>query len=244
MRGQRKVMPRKDFFDSKFLPNVFVWWYTISMKYDLSQEYFARAYRTGTDIWTHIPFQMKGGELLQTLKPGALVLDLGSGRGRFPFQLLEHGVRVIGLDYVPEIIGKSNQEVKDLDLERVSRFVVGDALDIPFSDEGFDAVVDIGLLEHIARDDWEQYISEVSRVLKPGGYFYLIALSRETSSYLSWHPKKDGAGDYESDGVFYHFFTGEELSELFEKEFEIISERVEHVPGHNNTSFVIALMRK
>lgn len=216
----------------------------MSDKYDKSQNYFATAYRTGSDIWTHIPFQSKAEELTDKLPPNAFILDLGSGRGQFPFQLAVKGFRTIGLDPIGDIVKKGNEEVKIRNLSEVMRFVEGDALDIAFAENSFDAVTDIGLLQHLVPEDWQTYADEVYRVTKPGGYYFLIALSRETTEYMHWTPKKDAAGDYEYEGVPHHFFTEQEIRALFENNFDIMSFRIEHVPAYHNTAFIVALMQK
>ncbi|MFQ6083608.1 MAG: class I SAM-dependent methyltransferase [Candidatus Aminicenantia bacterium] len=46
---------------------------------------------------------------------------------------------------------------------------VADATDLPFSENSFDAVFAFGILHHI--ENWQKAISEIYRVLKPGGYF-------------------------------------------------------------------------
>lgn len=212
--------------------------------YSRQKKYFETAYKTGSDIWTGIPFEMMGGELIEKLPQSAMILDLGSGRGRFPFTLAEAGFRVIGLEYVSELIQKNNEEVRNKDLETNLRFVEGSVLDIPFSDSGFDAVIDVGLLQHIHPEDWPTYRNEIVRVLKPGAYYFLITLSRETLTYLSWHPKNDKFGDFEKDGVFYHFFTEEELRVFFETDFEILTSRIELVPAHHDVSYMISLLKR
>ena len=70
------------------------------------------SYATGSDDWSRLPFSMKGGELVQSLPQGAMVLDVGSGRGHFPFELAKDGFKVIGLDIVKSIVDKNNEEVK------------------------------------------------------------------------------------------------------------------------------------
>ncbi len=215
------------------------------MDYSSQKKSFQTSYATGNDYWTSLPFLLKGGELIQSLKPGDIVLDVGSGRGRFPFELAKHGLKVIGIDVVPAIVEKNNEEVKNFKLESKIRFIEGDVLDIPLADASFDAVADVGLLQHIHPEDWTEYRNEVSRVLKPGAYFFLITLSKNTTSYLTWKPKQNPFGDFAHDGVFYHFFSKEELNVLFENDFEILSERIETVSLHNDqVSYVVTLMKK
>jgi SAM-dependent methyltransferase len=50
---------------------------------------------------------------------------------------------------------------------RSLRSAVGDVRDLPFSDASFDAVYSMGTIEHF--DETERAVSEIARVLKPGG---------------------------------------------------------------------------
>ncbi len=212
--------------------------------YDEQKKYFERAYATGTDIWTHTPFTLKGKEFVERLSPSAIILDLGSGRGRFPFDLGKLGFRVIGLDYIKSIVEKNNQEVKMLGVEKTVRFVEGDVFDIPFSDDGFDAVADVGLLQHIQESDWSLYASEVARVTKPGGYFLLVALSKETTQFLNWSPKKHEESDFVRDDVFYHFFTQAEIKTIFSENFEIISERIDYLDSGGEVAYAVNVLKR
>ncbi len=215
------------------------------MDYSQQKMFFQTSYATGSDTWSQASFAMKGGELMASLSPGAMILDLGSGRGHFPFELAKNGFKVIGLDYVKQIVEKNNEEVKNFNLENKMRFMEGDVFDIPLADKSFDAVTDIGLLQHIHPEDWSDYRKEIVRVLKKGGYFFLITLSKETPTFFNWNPKQQAFGDFERDGVFYHFFTKEEIGLLFEDDFEIFSERIEQVNLHRDTvSFVVTLLKK
>lgn len=47
--------------------------------------------------------------------------------------------------------------------------VVGDAINLPFENGSFDAVIDIVCVAHNPPDDARRIISEVARVLRPGG---------------------------------------------------------------------------
>ena len=49
-------------------------------------------------------------------------------------------------------------------------FFVGDAQDLPFRNSYFDAIVNFGIIHHVL--DWRRCISEVGRVIRPGGTFY------------------------------------------------------------------------
>ncbi len=214
------------------------------MSYSDQDQFFARAYRTGTDAWTNIPFTRRAHELAAHLPKGAFILDLGTGRGKLLFDLCELGFRAIGLENNPALVTRGNNEIKTRGLERSIRFLEGDALDIPLADASFDGLADIGLLHHIAPADYKTYVSEAARVLKPGGYFFLVVLSKNTANYMAWHPARDEASDYEFEGVQYHFFSDEELRELFSKDFEIKELDHDTPHGPKESVFAVLLLQK
>ena len=215
------------------------------MDYSEQKKFFKTAYATGSDSWTNTTLPTFGSELTAKLAENAMVLDLGSGRGRFPFELAHEGFKVIGLEYIKDVVDKNNKEVKNFKLESKLRFIEGDVFDIPLTDESFDAVADIGLLQHIHPEEWTDYRAEVVRILKSGGYYFLITLSKGTPTFFNWHPKRERSGDFDRDGVYYHFFTNEELTLLFENDFETISEHTEKVDMHGDTVvFLVTLLRK
>lgn len=215
------------------------------MSYDSQKTFFEQAYKTGSDLWTKIPFSMKGDELFKNLQPGSMVLDLGSGRGYFPFELVKQGYNVIGLDYLQSVVDFANERVADLGIAGKARFVVGDVLDIPFADVSFDAVCDIGLLQHMLRDDWTTYRDEVLRVLKPGGYFFLITYAKMTQKFFSFAPVLDPYGDYTNDGVHHHFFSQDELMTLWSDSLELVSVKNETLMVHGDrVTYYVLLMKK
>jgi ubiquinone/menaquinone biosynthesis C-methylase UbiE len=214
------------------------------MAYAEQDTFFARAYRTGTDAWTRIPYNRKPLELALFLPKGSMILDIGAGRGHLLYDYAKLGFRAIGLENNPELVKKGNAEIKAHDLEKDLRFMEGTALDIPLSDASFDAVSDIGLLQHIASEDQTQYVSEVARVLKPGGIAYIIVLSKHTPSYLSWKPSANELSDYIQEGVQYHFFSDEELRRMFEPKFEVSVLDRDAPFGPTNATFAVCILKK
>jgi SAM-dependent methyltransferase len=100
------------------------------------------------------------------------LLDVGCGGGRFAIRLAERfpEIRVVGLDLSPEQIARAKRRGAPLD-ERVS-FVEGSATDMPFDEGEFDIVYSLGSLKHWT--DPAQGLRECVRVLRPGGYLWLI----------------------------------------------------------------------
>ena len=107
------------------------------------------------------------------LRPGERVLDMGCGAGRHAFEMYHRGADVIAFDQnadelhdVAEFFA-AMRDSGDLPPGAEADVKQGDALSLPFGDGEFDRIVCAEVLEHIPSDD--QAISELARVLKPGG---------------------------------------------------------------------------
>jgi SAM-dependent methyltransferase len=87
--------------------------------HNLQHEYFDLAYRTGSDIWTHIPYHNLALTMLPPIPADSIVLDVGSGRGLWAFKLIDHGFRVIGLDYIQSIVDRVNADIKLNNMQNV-----------------------------------------------------------------------------------------------------------------------------
>lgn len=215
------------------------------MSYDSHHNYFKTAYQTGTDMWTRVVVPRRGEELTHRLSADSLILDMGAGRGAFAFELVRRGFRVIALESVPGLVEYGNQEAKNFSFVTKIRFVEGDAFDTPFTDASFDAVSDLGLLQHLKPEDEMEYLEEVFRVLKPKGLFYLIAFSKDTPTYMTWYPKRDEIAYYEKDGIGYHFYTEEELVSLVAPFARLLSTRTEQLYfSHDTVSCHVMLFEK
>ena len=103
--------------------------------------------------------------------------------------MAEMGYKVIGIDFESNIVQKANEEIKSWNLEGRLKFKEADALDIPFADVSFDGACDFGLLENLYKEDWPTYANEIFRILKPGGFYLNVSISRETKTFLEFSPK-------------------------------------------------------
>ena len=98
------------------------------------------------------------------------VLDIGCGYGWFELNALSKGVKSItGMEISKEDLSTIKNNIKDKRLI----LKVGSAIDLPFKDKSFDTVVCWEVIEHIPKDTENKMFSEVYRVLKTGGNFYL-----------------------------------------------------------------------
>ncbi len=107
------------------------------------------------------------------------VLEIGSGRGggaQYIKTYLEPQL-VVGVDYSKNAVNLCNKSCATEGLA----FVPGDAENLPFNDNVFDAVINVESSH--CYHSMDRFLSEVRRVLKPGGHF-LFADFRD-SEHLS-----------------------------------------------------------
>ena len=96
-------------------------------------------------------------------KAGLNALDLCCGQGNVTQALLERGCRVTGIDFSPAMLAFARRRVAG------ATFTQGDAQTLPFNDGEFHIVVSNLGVCHVP--DQPRALSEVRRVLRPGGRF-------------------------------------------------------------------------
>ncbi len=103
-------------------------------------------------------------EALQ-LAPESLALDAACGTGHTAVALARKGHRVWGLDLTPEMLEAA--ETLSQSHQASVTWVLGDVHQLPWPDNTFDAVACRRAAHHFT--DLDLFLSEVHRVLKPGG---------------------------------------------------------------------------
>jgi arsenite methyltransferase len=106
---------------------------------------------------------------LADLKPGEVVLDLGSGGGLDCFlaskQVGEDGY-VIGIDMTPEMLGRAREAAGRIGIQNVD-FRKGYLEDVPVEDNSVDVIISNCVIN--LSPDKTQVFAEMLRTLKPGG---------------------------------------------------------------------------
>ena len=122
-------------------------------------------------------------------RTGGRILDVATAGGWFIDKLkdaLKDIDEIIGIDITDREFGEARERLKD---DPVS-FIVMDGANIEFADESFDTVAMAAGMHHL--DDIPAVLSEMMRVLKPGGMFVLCEMYR------------DGQGDKQITDVMEH----------------------------------------
>jgi tellurite methyltransferase len=142
------------------------------------------------------------------------ILDAGCGAGRNIEYMLRQGMEVYGVDQNERAVEKVHMLAKRVAPSYFSdRFLTASVEELPFADEYFDVVLSIAVL-HFAADSlhFERMMSEMARVLKPGGLFIARLASSVGIEHLVVR-KHDEVYDL-PDGSSRYLVSDEKLVEL------------------------------
>lgn len=120
--------------------------------------------------------------------PGSHVLDLATGTGDLAFELARRvspGGSVTGADFSEEMlaIARKKQPVQLAGVDCEVVFETGNALDLKYDDDSFDAVtVGFGVRNF---SDLDKGLSEMARVVRPGGKVVILEMSTPTKFPLA-----------------------------------------------------------
>lgn len=160
------------------------------------------------------------------------ILDLGCGSGRHTIYLVGEGFDVYGFDISEQAINKTRSSLQAKGLN--AHLFVGSMYEqLPFEDNFFDAVICIRVLHHGTIDNIRGAISEIERVLKPGGFVYVTVRKRISKEKRLRHkyiaPRTYVPLEGNEKGVVHYLFN----KELFRKEFKnfkILELRIDYGP--------------
>jgi ubiquinone/menaquinone biosynthesis C-methylase UbiE len=107
------------------------------------------------------------------------VLDLGAGTGRISLLMAKEGYDVTSFDQSDVMLKTIEEKSKEENLSLT--LIKGDAFNLPFQDNTFDACVSLRVLWHLPHP--EKVISEVQRVLKKDGTFVFDLLNKKSLRY-------------------------------------------------------------
>jgi ubiquinone/menaquinone biosynthesis C-methylase UbiE len=141
---------------------------------------------------------------LSTLEKGISILEVGCGNGK----------NMRG-DYVWTGCDASEKLV-NVCIGKQLNVSIADACNLPYKDESFDAVISIAVIHHLSTVERRiQAVSEITRVLKPGGTCFITVLKSSKSCNKTF--KLGGVKRY------YHLFEDGEFDKLVDKRLNIVS---------------------
>jgi len=182
----------------------------IEAHYDLGNDFFA-LWLDDTMSYSCAYFENPGDSLKRAqeqkidlvlkkmrLKPGQKLLDIGCGWGPLIMRAVEnYGARALGITLSEEQFSETRRRI-----DRAGRADEADVrlinyLELNEPEENFDAVVSIGMFEHVGRDYFKDYFGKVASLLKPGGLTMLHTLTSLTETKTNtWVSKYIFPGGY------------------------------------------------
>ena len=215
----KKITPYKD-SDQNKKKQVEQMFDTISTNYDGLN----RVISFGIDV----KWRRKVVNLVDNTNPES-ILDIATGTGDLAINLTKTGAtKIVGLDLSEGMLEVGRKKIREKGLSEKIEMVQGDSEALPFEDNSFDAItVAFGVRNF---EDLEKGLSEIFRVLKPGGIFVVL----ETSVPKKF-PFKQG----------YHFYTKNLLpviGKLFSKDkvaYSYLSESAAAFPYGENFNNIL-----
>ncbi|WP_299492618.1 class I SAM-dependent methyltransferase [Acaryochloris sp. IP29b_bin.137] len=102
--------------------------------------------------------------------PHTSFLEPGVGTGLNVFPLVKRGYSVTGIDISREMLDQFSQKLNGIPQNLT--LIQADASQLSFPDDSFNVVLTVHMVHTVSH--WQQFLDEIERVLKPGG-FYLNA---------------------------------------------------------------------
>ena len=145
-----------------------------------TSEQFNKVYSSPLAPWAwgdiRIPKELI--ELVKTNNPKTS-LELGCGLGRFSRFMVNQGIQTTGVDFSSVAIENAKKRVANDKYKPT--YIVGDVTNLSTIKQLFDISYDIGCFHCLNEDGQKKYVSEVFRLLKPGGQHLIWALDAAPS---------------------------------------------------------------
>ncbi|SHG03733.1 demethylmenaquinone methyltransferase / 2-methoxy-6-polyprenyl-1,4-benzoquinol methylase [Salegentibacter echinorum] len=129
-------------------------------------------------LGTDVSWRKKVIALVAAEKPEA-VLDIATGTGDLAIQMTGiDAKKIIGLDLSEGMLAVGRKKISAKNLDGKVEMIQGDSEDLPFEENSFDAItVAFGVRNF---ENLEKGLSEIHRVLRPGGIFVVLETSVPT----------------------------------------------------------------
>ena len=109
-------------------------------------------------------------ELVQPIRPGWRVLDIGCGTGALTLRAARRGARVRGIDIDPRMLEIAQRRARQEGLEERVELAEQGVAELDAEEGGtYDAVTSGLCLSELSEDELRYTLEQVARILRPGG---------------------------------------------------------------------------
>lgn len=122
-------------------------------------------------------FHLVTYDYVRDMVQGREVLDFGCGSGYGTARIAKDCKRIIGIDISVDVVDYARSKFQADNLHFTAITPV-EQQPLPFADQSFDVVLSFQVIEHVP--DVGRYLSEIGRVLRPGGIFVVATPDRSS----------------------------------------------------------------
>ena len=182
----------------------------------------------GENKWPRLKWLKK---ILDQIKPGSSVLDIGCGSGNpVDIEITKHH-NIIGVDISKKMVNLAQNNVPN------GEFIHKDFRDLNFPPNSFDAIVAFYVIELIPRKEHKSILYRLKNWLKPDGF---LLFTLEANEYI------DETGEWLGETIFISSYDSETMKEIVnEVGFEILESNIEtQIEGETEIPYLWILAQK
>lgn len=168
-------------------------------------------------------------QFVPLLKPGSVVLDLGCGGGRDARHFAQLGHNVIGVDPCLPLLREAARRTSG-DLRHRISLMAGAAPKLPLKDRCCSAIWACASLLHLPRSKMSRALVECSRILVPGGVFFLTV--------------KRGTGEAFDGQRWFTYWQMDDVRVVFADRFEVLAAEESSSRSQSGVTWLHVLGRK
>jgi len=193
---------------------------------------YEKTYRLDDKIEKYTIEKKNLDKLINLLRKGAKILDLGCGPG-IPYDkyLVKNGFKIMGVDISQKHIDMARKNVPE------GEFIKGDISKIDFDEKSFDAIISLYSIFHIPKEEHRGLFLKIYEILKDDGLI-LVTMGTELS-------EKEEIEDFIGSKMVWSSYSMEENIKLIKQcGFEIIHQEEEGKKGDEEHHLWILAKKK